>query len=96
MKRKLIVIFIKLLLLVSLLFGLFIGFIHLGVFGHVYSKKELKEFKNETASLVLSDRGQLIGKFFADNRTNVEYIQLPEELIHALVATENARKISPE
>ncbi len=96
MKRKLIVIFIKLLLLVSLLFGLFIGFIHLGVFGHVYSKKELKEFKNETASLVLSDRGQLIGKFFADNRTNVEYIQLPEELIHALVATEDARYFEHE
>ena len=70
MKRKLIVFFVKLSLLALLLFGLFLGCIYLGVFGHVYSEKELKEFKNETASLVVSDEGKLIGKFFADNRTN--------------------------
>ena len=96
MKRKLIVFFVKLLLLATLLFGLFIGAIYLGVFGHVFSKKELKEFKNETASLVLSDRGRLIGKYFADNRTNVEFDQLPKELIHALVATEDARYFEHE
>lgn len=96
MKRKLIVFIVKFLLLVVLITGLFIGSVYLGVFGHVFSKKELKEFKNETASLVVSEEGKLIGKFFADNRTNVDYEQLPIELIHALIATEDARYFEHE
>lgn len=96
MKKKLIVFFVKLLVLVALITGLFLGSVYLGVFGHVFSKKELKEFKNETASLVTSEQGKLIGKFFADNRTNVDYDQLPKELIHALIATEDARYFEHE
>ena len=96
MKRKLIVFFVKLSLLGLLLFGIFLGCIYLGVFGHVFSEKELKEFKNETASLVVSDQGKLIGKFFADNRTNVTYKQLPTDLVNALVATEDARYFEHE
>ena len=96
MKRKLILFFVKLSLLGILLFGVFIGFVYLGVFGHVYSKKELKAFKNETASLVLSDQGKLIGKFFADNRTNIAFEQLPADLVNALVATEDARYFEHE
>ena len=69
MRKKLLVFFGKLLLLSILILGLFIGFVYLGVFGHVFSEKELKAFKNETASLVLSDQGTIIGKYFADNRT---------------------------
>ena len=96
MKKKLLVFFGKLLLLSVLLFGLFLGFIFLGVFGHVFSEKELKEFKNETASLVVSDNGKIIGKFFADNRTNVEFQQIPKDLVNALVATEDARYFEHE
>ena len=91
MKKKLLIFFGKLLLLSVLILGLFIGFVFLGVFGHVFSEKELKEFKNETASLVVSDNGKIIGKFFADNRTNVEFQQLPKDLVNALIATEDAR-----
>ena len=96
MKKKLIVFFVKLSLLALLLFGIFLGCIYLGVFGHVFTEKELKEFKNETASLVVSDQGKLIGKFFADNRTNVVYKQLPSDLVNALVATEDARYFEHE
>ena len=96
MKKKLIVFFVKLTFVALLLFGGFLGFIYLGVFGHVFSEKELKEFKNETASLVVSDQGRLIGKFFADNRTNVDFEQLPNDLINALVATEDARYFEHE
>lgn len=96
MKKKIIFFIIKLLALGALFFGLFIGMVYLGVFGHVFTEKELKEFRNETASLVLSDNGKLIGKFFADNRTNVNFDQLPKSLIHALVATEDARYFEHE
>ncbi len=96
MKKKLLIFFGKLLFLVVLLLGIFIGFVYLGIFGHVFTEKELKEFKNETASLVVSDGGKIIGKFFADNRTNVEFQQIPKDLVNALVATEDARYFDHE
>lgn len=96
MKKKILFFILKLFALGALFFGLFIGMVYLGVFGHVFTEKELKEFKNETASLVLSDNGKLIGKYFADNRTNVNFDQLPKSLIHALVATEDVRYFEHE
>jgi penicillin-binding protein 1A len=70
---------------------LFFAAVYFGVFGHIYNESELKEFKNESASLVMSDDNILIGKYFAENRTNIEYEQLPDFLINALIATEDAR-----
>jgi len=55
------------------------------------SKKELQNIRNATASVVLSQEDMLIGKFFTENRTNITYEQIPEDLIHGLVATEDAR-----
>ena len=91
MKKKLFLLGVRLLLFCTLILGLFLGSIYLGLFGHVYSENELKDFKNEEASLVLSDDGSLIGKYFADNRTNIRFEQIPNYLIQALVATEDAR-----
>ncbi len=96
MKKKLILFFVKLSVLAVLILGLFLGSVHLGLFGHVYTESELREFKNETASLVLAENGKLIGKFFADNRTNVSFDKLPKDLIHALIATEDARYFEHE
>ncbi|HKK12952.1 MAG TPA: transglycosylase domain-containing protein, partial [Flavobacteriaceae bacterium] len=43
-------------------------------------------------SQIISSDGKLIAKFyFNDNRTPVEYDQLPENLVDALIATEDAR-----
>jgi len=74
-----------------LLSGLFFGAIYYDVFGHLYSENELKDFKNETASLVISEDDVIIGKFFAENRTNLTFEDFPKSLINALVATEDAR-----
>lgn len=78
-------------LILTALFGLFLTSVYHGVFGPIHSIEELKTFKNQTATLVLSEEGQLLGKFFAENRTNVKYEQLPKHLVHALIATEDAR-----
>ncbi len=96
MVKKLIKFSGKLFLLALVIFGLFFAAIYYGVFGHLYSESELKDFKNETASLVLSDNGRLIGKYFAHNRTNIDYDQLPNYIINALVATEDARYFEHE
>ena len=74
-----------------LLPGLFHVSAYGGPFGHLQSRKELLNFKNATASKVLSAEGELIGKFYSENRTNVSYRQIPSYLIDALVATEDAR-----
>ena len=74
-----------------LIVGLFIFLLYSGAFGKIPSKENLQEVQNETASLVYSSDQLLLGKFFAENRTNIEFNELPTELVHALVATEDAR-----
>ena len=96
MLKKTLKFLLKLSLLAIVILGLFFAGVYYGVFGHLYTEKELKEFKNETASLVLSDNGDLIGKFFAENRTNIQFNQLPTYLVDALVATEDARYFEHE
>lgn len=81
---------------VLLLLIIFILFVYGGAFGKLHNTKELLAFQNQTATLVLSEEGILIGKFFAENRTNVKYEQLPKHLIDALVATEDVRYFKHE
>jgi penicillin-binding protein 1A len=62
-----------------------------GVFGHLQSNQELLNFKNATATVVLSEDGELIGNIFSQNRTNITYGQIPSNLVNALIATEDSR-----
>ncbi len=55
------------------------------------TRDELVNYKNATASLILSYDGRLAGKVFNENRTNVEFKQLPDHLIQALISTEDIR-----
>ncbi|MEN8125446.1 MAG: transglycosylase domain-containing protein, partial [Bacteroidota bacterium] len=86
----------KLFVFLAILLGLLFAAIYYDVFGHLYSVKELKNFKNETASLILAENGEIIGKYFAENRTNISYDQLPQHLINALIATEDVRYFEHE
>lgn len=74
-----------------LIFSTFIAILYLGGFGKIPSKQDLADLKNENASLVYANNGEVIGKYFSENRTNVSYEALPEHLIQALIATEDAR-----
>lgn len=96
MTKRILVFILKLAAFGLLLLSLFIGSVYLGLFGHIYSNKELKDFRNHSASLVLSDNGSIIGRFFSENRTNVKLDQLPKGLVEALVATEDARYFEHE
>lgn len=62
-----------------------------GLFGQMPSKKELLNYKNARASVVLSAEDELIGKFYSENRTEISFDQIPRHLTEALVATEDAR-----
>jgi len=78
-------------LLFLVIFGIFLLSIYYGAFGKLHSTKDLQAFQNQTATLVLSEEGTLIGKYFSENRTNIKFEQLPKHLIDALVATEDVR-----
>ena len=90
-KKKILKYILITLLSFTLVFGIFLTSVYFGAFGKIHTTQELKEFKNHTATLVLSEKGHLLGKYFSENRTNVKYEQIPQYLISALVATEDAR-----
>ncbi len=67
-----------------------------GMFGELPSEEDLAQIRHEQATLVLDRDGELIGKLFAQDRTNVKYSDLPKHLIDALVSTEDARFFTHE
>ncbi|TYC14825.1 penicillin-binding protein [Bizionia gelidisalsuginis] len=90
MKRILLLI-AKIAIGLFLILILFILAVKWNVFGKIYTEDELINYKNETASVVLSENRVVLGKYFDKNRTNASYEQFPKHLIDALVATEDAR-----
>lgn len=96
MLKKLAKISLILVLVCTVIIGLFIGAVYKGVFGELYTEEQLKEFKNETATIILSEDNKIIGKYFSENRTNIIYEKLPKHLVNALVATEDARYFEHE
>ncbi len=74
-----------------LLCVLFFFAVYLGFFGHLPDKASLTAIKNEEASSVISSDNMIIGKFFAENRTNISWNEVPRHLKNALIATEDKR-----
>ena len=70
---------------------LFVAFVYTGVFGQLPGKEELRSYKGATASLVLAAGGEAIGKFYSENRTAINFSQIPLHLTDALIATEDVR-----
>jgi penicillin-binding protein 1A len=65
--------------------------VRMGAFGKLPTEDDLRSITHEQATLVLGNDGSIIGKLFAEDRTNVQYADLPKHLIDALVSTEDAR-----
>ncbi|EZH72449.1 penicillin-binding protein [Aquimarina atlantica] len=62
-----------------------------GVYGEMPKFEELENPQNDLATQIISSDGVQIGTFFKENRTPVSYEDLPQHLVDALVATEDAR-----
>lgn len=63
----------------------------LSFFGGMPDLKELENPRSELASELYSSDGILLGKYFRENRTPVAYEELSDNLINALLATEDVR-----
>lgn len=62
-----------------------------GVFGKMPSLQELENPEADLASEVISADGLLMGKYYAENRSEVKYNEISQNVIKALIATEDER-----
>ncbi|MGC1630570.1 MAG: transglycosylase domain-containing protein, partial [Gelidibacter sp.] len=63
-----------------------------GVFGEMPDHTRLENPSTNLATEIISSDGELLAKIYHnDNRTPVEFTELPDHLVEALIATEDAR-----
>lgn len=78
---------------------LFIALVYFGAFGRLPESQELLRIQHANASeiygydpaLQSSDKSVLLGKYYIENRSSVEFEDLPPHLVNALIATEDVR-----
>lgn len=75
-------------ILIAILLFLMAGW---GVFGKMPTFEELENPETNLATEVFSSDGKTLGKYYNENRTPVKYEDLPDNLVNALVATEDER-----
>ena len=62
-----------------------------GFLGKLPTFDELENPKTNLATQLISSDGNNLGSYFYENRSNVSYKELPNDLIDALIATEDIR-----
>lgn len=82
---------IILLLLGATLIGAFVYSVYIGLWGKLPDYTELRNIRNAEASELYSEDGELLGKYFIENRTNVNFGHISPNAINALIATEDVR-----
>lgn len=74
-----------------LLFFLLVTLVNVGAFGDLPKVDELLNPKNNLATIVYSGDMKIIGKYYSENRVNVNFHDVDPDVINALIATEDAR-----
>jgi penicillin-binding protein 1A len=74
-----------------LLYVAAVNYNFLNLFGRMPNLRTLENPKSALASEIYSSDGVLLGKYFRENRTPADYRDLPQNLVDALVATEDVR-----
>lgn len=62
-----------------------------GVFGEMPGFEQLENPENNLASLVYSEDGELLGKYYVQNRSYVDFKEISSNIVNALIATEDIR-----
>ena len=71
-------------------FGLF-ALVYFGAFGELPKGEQLSDIQHHNSSEIYSSDGKMLGKYYIENRSNVDYENISPDLLKALVATEDAR-----
>ncbi|PWJ40894.1 transglycosylase domain-containing protein [Sediminitomix flava] len=75
---------------------LFVVSVFAGVFGKLPTKKELANIDNQEASEVFAVGGELLGRYYVQERSHVAYEDISPYVIEALIATEDSRFLEHE
>jgi penicillin-binding protein 1A len=70
--------------------GLFLS-VYYGLTGPIPTNEELLEIRKPLASEVFSVEGKLLGRYYLENRSHVQYEEISPNIVHALIATEDSR-----
>jgi penicillin-binding protein 1A len=62
-----------------------------GAFGPIPEAEDLRNIKNPLASEIYADAGELIGRYYVENRSQLTIDDLNDNYKNALIATEDAR-----
>jgi Membrane carboxypeptidase/penicillin-binding protein len=65
--------------------------VYLGLWGKLPDYYTLRNIKNADASEIYSEDGAILGRVYAENRTNVSFKDISPNVINSLIATEDAR-----
>lgn len=68
-----------------------VALISFELFFELPSVEELQNPKSNLATVIYSSDMKTLGKYYAENRVNVNYYELDKDLVNALIATEDAR-----
>ena len=63
----------------------------IGALGHMPTFEDLENPENNLATEIISFDGKTLGKYAFENRTPIKYKDLPQNLVNALIATEDER-----
>lgn len=74
-----------------LIFFIVIALVGMEVFGVLPKVDELLNPKNNLATVVYSGDMKTLGKYYSENRVNVNFNKLDKDIVNALIATEDAR-----
>lgn len=78
------------------LFGLFLllalfALVYIGTFGQLPDSNTLINIKEPDASEVYSKDNKLLGRYYIENRSNVNFKEISPNMVNALIATEDSR-----
>ncbi|PIB35253.1 hypothetical protein BFP72_07510 [Reichenbachiella sp. 5M10] len=90
-KTRLFQLLVKLAVLGVLLVAAFVGSIYLGVWGALPTRQALQDISNSQSTIVYDTNQRVVGKYYLFDRTSIQYDDLPQHLVDALVATEDYR-----
>ena len=74
-----------------LVLGIYLFLASSGAWGDLPDFHELENPETNLATEIMSADNKILGKYFYENRTHVEYSDLSPDLINALIATEDER-----